>query len=66
LLFSAAKLFLAKLAINAMDWLDAIALKVRENHRVISLSLVIVIGVDEQGEQHLLGFKLGAGESEAF
>ena len=47
-------------------WLDAIALKVRENHRVISLSLVIGIGVDEQGERHLLGFKLGAGESEAF
>ena len=47
-------------------WLDAIALKVRENHRVISLSLVIGIGVDEQGERHLLGFKLGAGESGAF
>jgi len=47
-------------------WLDAIALKVRENHRVTSLSLVIGIGVDEQGERHLLGFKLGAGESEAF
>ena len=30
-------------------WLDAIALKVRENHRVVNLSLAIAIGVDRQG-----------------
>jgi transposase-like protein len=47
-------------------WLDAIVLKVRENHRVVSLSLAIAIGVDKQGERHILGFELGAGESEAF
>jgi putative transposase len=47
-------------------WLDAIALKVRQNHRVVNLALVIAIGVDEQGERHLLGFELGAGESGAF
>jgi transposase-like protein len=46
-------------------WLDAIVLKVRENHRVVSLSLAIAIGVDKQGERHILGFELGAGESEA-
>ena len=50
----------------AYVWLDAVVLKVRENHRVVSLALVIAIGVDELGERHLLGFELGAGESEAF
>ena len=47
-------------------WLDAIVLKVRENHRVVNLSLAIAIGVDQQGERHIMGFELGAGESEAF
>lgn len=47
-------------------WLDAIALKVRENHRVVSLSMAIAIGVDQQGDRHIMGFELGAGESEAF
>lgn len=47
-------------------WLDAIVLNVRENHRVVKLSLGIAIGVDSQGERHILGFDLGAGESEAF
>jgi putative transposase len=47
-------------------WLDAIALKVRENHRVVNLSMAIAIGVDRQGERHIVGFELGAGESEAF
>ncbi len=47
-------------------WLDAIVLNVRENHRVVKLSLGIAIGVDEQGKRHILGFELGAGASEAF
>ena len=47
-------------------WLDAIILKVRENHRVVNLSLAIAIGVDQHGERHIVGFELGAGESEAF
>jgi len=47
-------------------WLDEVVLKVRENHRVVSLSLAIAIGVDKQGERHILGFELGTGESEAF
>ena len=47
-------------------WLDAIVLKVRENHRVVNLSLAIAIGVDRQGDRHIVGFELGAGESEAF
>lgn len=47
-------------------WLDAIYLKVRQNHRIVSLAMVIAIGVDDQGERHLLGFDLGGSEDEAF
>ena len=47
-------------------WLDALYLKVRQNHRIVSLALVIAIGVDEEGERHLLGFDLGGSEDEAF
>jgi transposase-like protein len=47
-------------------WLDATYLKVRQNHRVVSMAFVIAIGVDENGERHLLGFDLGSSEDEAF
>jgi len=47
-------------------WLDALYLKVRQNHRVVSLAMVIAVGVDNQGERHLLGFDLGGSEDEAF
>ena len=47
-------------------WLDAVYLKVRQNHRVVSLALVVAVGVDEQGERHLLGFDLGGSEEQAF
>ncbi len=47
-------------------WLDALYLKVRQNHRIVSLALVIAVGVDEAGERHLLGFDLGGSEAEAF
>jgi transposase-like protein len=47
-------------------WLDAMYLKVRQNHRVVSLAMVIAIGVDDTGERHMLGFDLGASEDEDF
>ena len=47
-------------------WLDATYLKVRQNHRVVSMAFVIAVGVDENGERHLLGFDLGSSEDEAF
>ncbi len=46
--------------------MDALYLKVRQNHRIVSLALVIAVGVDEAGERHLLGFDLGGSEAEAF
>jgi transposase-like protein len=47
-------------------WLDALYLKVRQNHRIVSRALVIAIGVRETGERQVLGFALGASEETAF
>jgi putative transposase len=47
-------------------WLDALYLKVRHNHRIVSQALVIATGVRETGERDVLGFALGASEEEAF
>jgi transposase-like protein len=47
-------------------WLDALYLKVRQNHRIVSLALVIAIGVDGEGQRQILGFALGASEESAF
>ena len=47
-------------------WLDALYLKVRQNHRIVNLALVIAIGVNELGEREVLGFGLGGSETEAF
>jgi putative transposase len=47
-------------------WLDALYLKVRQNHRIVSLAVVVAVGVRETGERELLGFAVGASEEEAF
>jgi len=47
-------------------WLDALYLKVRENHRIVSKALVIAIGVRETGEREILGLALGGSEEQAF
>jgi putative transposase len=41
-------------------------LKVRQNQRIVSLVMVIAIVVNEKGERKMLGFGLGASETEAF
>jgi putative transposase len=47
-------------------WFDAVYLKVRQNHRIVSLAAVIAIGVCETGERRVLGLAVGASESEPF
>jgi hypothetical protein len=47
-------------------WLDALYLKVRHNHRIVSQALAIAPGVRESGERKVLRFALGASEEEAF
>jgi transposase-like protein len=47
-------------------WLDALYVKVRVNHRIVSQAVVMAIGVRESGERVLLGFAVGASEDGAF
>ena len=47
-------------------WLDALYLKVRQNHRIVNQAMVIAIGVRETGEREVLGFALGGSEEEVF
>jgi len=47
-------------------WLDALYVKVRQNHRIVSMAVVIAIGVRERGEREILGVDIGASEDPAF
>jgi transposase-like protein len=47
-------------------FLDAVYPKVRLNHRVVNVALVIAIGILENGRRVILGFEVGAAETEAF
>jgi putative transposase len=47
-------------------WLDALYVKVRQHHRIVSQAVVIAIGVRRDGERTVLGFDSGPGEEEAF
>lgn len=47
-------------------WLDALYVKVRQRHRIVSQAVVIAIGVRRDGERAVLGFDVGPGEEEAF
>ena len=47
-------------------WLDALYLKVRQDHRIVSQALIGAIGVRDTGEREILGFCLGASEEYAF
>jgi transposase-like protein len=47
-------------------WLDATFLKVRQEHRVVSLAVVVAIGVRASGEREVLGLDVGPSEDGAF
>ncbi len=47
-------------------WLDATYLKVRQDGRVVSMAVVIVIGVNADGQREVLGLDVGPSEEEAF
>jgi len=47
-------------------WLDALYLKVHQNHRVVNMAVVLAIGVRETGEREILAIDVGASEEEAF
>ena len=47
-------------------WLDATYLKVRQNHHIVSMAVVVAIGVRETGDREVLGFAVGASEEVSF
>jgi putative transposase len=47
-------------------WLDATFLKVRHEHRVVSMAVVIAIGVNCDGQREVLGVDVGPSEDGAF
>lgn len=47
-------------------WFDALYLKVRQNHRIVSMAVVIAIGVKETGERTILDLDIGGSEDSAF
>jgi putative transposase len=47
-------------------WLDATYLKVRQNHRIVSMAAVVAIGVRESGKREIVGFAIGASEEASF
>jgi putative transposase len=46
--------------------LDALCLKVWQNHRIVNMAVVIAVGVRETGEREILAIDIGASEEEAF
>jgi len=47
-------------------WLDATFVKVRHEHRVVSMAIVIAIGVNADGQREVLGLDVGPSEDGAF
>jgi putative transposase len=47
-------------------WLDATFVKVRRDHRVVSMAIVIAIGVNAAGQREVLGLDVGPSEDGAF
>jgi transposase-like protein len=50
----------------AYCWLDATFLKVRQEHRVVSMAVVIAVGVNQDGQREVLGVDVGPSEDGAF
>src|SRR5690606_7561132 len=47
-------------------WLDAKAVKTRENDRVVNMAAVVAVGVRTTGDREVLGFDLGPAETYEF
>jgi len=47
-------------------WLDALYLKVRQDHRIVNQALVVAIAVRDTGDREILGLALGQSEEYAF
>jgi putative transposase len=47
-------------------WLDALYVKVRQNHRIVNMAVVVALGVQENGEREVLGLAVGGSEEASF
>jgi len=52
------------------DWpyvrLDATYVKVRRNHRIVSVAVIVAVGVNTDGRREVLGMDIGPSEAETF
>ncbi len=47
-------------------WLDATYVKVRRNHRIVSVAVIVAVGVNADGRREVLGMDIGSSEAETF
>lgn len=47
-------------------WLDATYLKLRENHRIVSMAVIVAVAVNTDGRREVLGITVMPSEAEAF
>ena len=45
-------------------WLDATYVKVRRNHRIVSVAVIVAVGVSADGRREVLGMDIGPSEAE--
>ena len=45
-------------------WLDATYVKVRRNHRIVSVAVIVAVGVNADGRREALGMDIGPSEAE--
>jgi transposase-like protein len=45
-------------------WLDATYVKVRRNHRIVSVAVIMAVGVNADGRREVLGMDIGPSEAE--
>ena len=47
-------------------WIDATSVKVRQNHRIVSVAVIVAVGVNTDGRREVLGLDIGPSEVETF
>src|SRR5438874_10534075 len=47
-------------------WLDATYVKVRRDHRIVSVAVIVAVGVNSDGRREVLGMDIGPSEAETF
>ncbi len=47
-------------------WIDATYVKVRRNHRIVSVAVIVAVGVNADGRREVLGLDIGPSEAETF